>query len=46
MKGSEFARVGRVTPEKTLKIRGLKGNTVVAEDIALLKAVWQRPLNF
>ena len=46
MNGSEFARVGRVTPEKTLKIRGLKGNTVVSEDIALLKAVWQRPLNF
>jgi len=46
MKGSAFARVGRVTQEKTLKIQGLKGNAVVAEDISVLKAAWQRPLNF
>jgi phosphoribosylformylglycinamidine synthase II len=46
MKDSACARAGCVNREKILKIRGLKGNPVIEEDIAVLKAVWQKPLNF
>jgi phosphoribosylformylglycinamidine synthase len=46
MKGGACARAGRVTREKILKIRGLRGDTVVKENIAVLKRAWQKPLNF
>ena len=46
LKGNVHAEVGRVTAEGTLRIRGLKGNLIIDEDIYELKAVWQKPLNF
>jgi phosphoribosylformylglycinamidine synthase II len=46
LKGNVCAEVGRVTVEGTLRIKGLKGNLIIDNDIHELKAVWQKPLNF
>lgn len=46
MKGNAVVEVGKVTPDRTLVINGLKGNTIIEEDIYRLKEIWQRPLNF
>jgi phosphoribosylformylglycinamidine synthase len=46
LKGNVRAEVGCVNAEGTLRIKGLKGNLIMDEDIHELKAVWQKPLNF
>jgi len=46
MKGVTIGRVGTVLPEGILKIQGIMGNRIIEEDIHLLKAIWQQPLNF
>jgi phosphoribosylformylglycinamidine synthase II len=38
--------VGTVTADPFLRIQGLRGNRIVDENIADLKAAWQAPLNF
>jgi phosphoribosylformylglycinamidine synthase II len=46
MAGTTFARVGKVTEDKRLIVRGLSGNNVI--DLALddIREAWQRPLMF
>jgi phosphoribosylformylglycinamidine synthase subunit PurSL len=44
--GSVFSRIGEVIPEQTLRIEGLGGKRIVEENLAVLKAAWQRPLAF
>jgi len=38
--------IGTVLSEGLLKINGLRGERIIEEDIAHLKAVWQEPLDF
>jgi hypothetical protein len=35
-----------VLSEGLLKIDGMRGNSIVEEDIGTLKAAWQKPLDF
>ena len=42
--GSAFARVGEVTDEGSLHLKGLGSGTVVESTIAELKKSWQTPL--
>ena len=44
--GSDCARIGTVISEGVLKIDGLGGNRIIEEELAALKAAWQRPLAF
>jgi phosphoribosylformylglycinamidine synthase len=44
MAGTGFARIGTVTAERVLKIRGTAGQRLVEEELAALKAAWQAPL--
>jgi phosphoribosylformylglycinamidine synthase len=44
MEAAPFAKIGTVTSEPVLRIAGLGGETIVNEQIAELKAAWQRPL--
>ena len=44
--GSDCARVGTVIPQGVLRIGGLGGNRIIEEELAALKAAWQRPLAF
>jgi phosphoribosylformylglycinamidine synthase len=41
MKGNVFAKIGEVTVDKKLIVIGLKGKTVVDEDVIELKRVWK-----
>ena len=41
---SEMACVGRITGEQTFVVTGLQGGTVLEEDMAALKEVWQQTL--
>jgi len=40
------APLGRVTADAKFLVRGLQGDTLIAEDIADLKEAWQRPLRW
>ncbi|WP_224956739.1 phosphoribosylformylglycinamidine synthase subunit PurS [Geomonas subterranea] len=44
MAGTSFARIGAVTAEPVLKVKGLSGSVVVNAQNAELKAAWQEPL--
>jgi phosphoribosylformylglycinamidine synthase len=46
MKGVVISCVGVVLSEGVLKVDGIGGNRIIEEDIHLLKAMWQKPLNF
>jgi hypothetical protein len=46
MKSVVIGRVGVVLSEGVLKIDGIGGIRIIEEDIHLLKAIWQKPLNF
>jgi phosphoribosylformylglycinamidine synthase len=46
MEGVAFSHVGTVLSEGLLKIDGMRGNSIVEEDIGTLKAAWQKPLDF
>jgi phosphoribosylformylglycinamidine synthase II len=46
MQDVTMGRVGVVLTEGVLKIDGMGGNRIIEEDIHLLKALWQQPLNF
>jgi phosphoribosylformylglycinamidine synthase len=39
-------RIGIVTARETLKIRGIRGTTIIEEGLGELKAAWQKPLDF
>ncbi len=45
MKGKVCAEIGKVTKNPTLKIKGLKGSTIVDADVAGLRAAWKRTLS-
>jgi len=42
----DCARIGTVIPEGVLRIDGLGGKRIIEEELAALKAAWQRPLAF
>jgi phosphoribosylformylglycinamidine (FGAM) synthase-like enzyme len=44
--GSDFAKIGTVISEGVLRIGGLGGKRIIEEELAVLKAAWQRPLAF
>ncbi|QWV95593.1 phosphoribosylformylglycinamidine synthase subunit PurS [Geomonas oryzisoli] len=44
MAGTAFAKIGAVTEEPTLKVKGVAGGVVVNAPNAELKAAWQEPL--
>jgi phosphoribosylformylglycinamidine (FGAM) synthase-like enzyme len=44
--GSPFARIGTVIPEQILRIDGIEGTRIISEELAALKAAWQKPLAF
>ncbi len=44
--GLPLARVGEVTAERVLKLKGLSGDLIVEEGIDRLKESWQAPLRF
>ena len=44
--GCAIARIGKVIPEGVLRIDGLGGKRIIEEDLAALKAAWQKPLAF
>jgi phosphoribosylformylglycinamidine synthase subunit PurSL len=46
MNGCMVAQAGVTLAEPLLMINGLKGKTIVREEIKELKAAWQKPLNF
>jgi len=46
MKGNVFAKIGEVTNVKKLIVIGLKGRTVVEEDISELKRVWKKTFDW
>jgi hypothetical protein len=46
MEDVTIGRVGVVQTEGVLKIDGIGGKRIIEEDIHLLKAIWQKPLNF
>jgi len=43
IKGIPFGCIGKVTKSPRLKINGLKGNTILDEEIKELKKAWQKP---
>ena len=43
---SVFALIGKVAGHDLLTIKGLKGNTIMEEQLSVLKEAWQRPLAF
>ena len=45
MKGNDFGLVGRVTNNKILTVKGLKGKVILKENIYSLKKVWKEPFN-
>ncbi|MBI4045054.1 MAG: phosphoribosylformylglycinamidine synthase subunit PurL [Candidatus Diapherotrites archaeon] len=46
MEGNAFAKIGEVTQDKNLEIKGLKGKTVVNENIGKLKKTWKKTLDW
>lgn len=46
MAGSPFGRVGVVTEEDRLAVRGLGGDEIISADLGTLKESWQRPLRW
>jgi phosphoribosylformylglycinamidine synthase len=46
MKGSTFAKIGKVTKSKWFEVIGVNGNDVLNEKIADLKEAWQKPLRW
>jgi phosphoribosylformylglycinamidine synthase II len=44
--GSDYARIGTVIPEGVLRIDGLGGKRIIEEELAALKAAWQKTLAF
>lgn len=44
--GLPLGKIGIVTEERRLIIKGLDGKIIVDEDIGDLKSAWQKPLNF
>jgi Phosphoribosylformylglycinamidine (FGAM) synthase, synthetase domain len=46
MKGNTTDEIGEILSDKILKINGIKGNSIVEEDIDKLKEAWLRPLDF
>ncbi len=45
MKGKTCARIGEVTGEPSLRIRGCSGQWIVEEPLTDLKSVWKEPLS-
>ncbi len=45
MKGNEFGLVGKVTNDKTLTVKGLKGKVILKENIYVLKKAWKEPFS-
>ena len=41
-----FAKIGCVTDSGKLEVTGIKGTTVISQNISELKAAWQKPLNW
>jgi phosphoribosylformylglycinamidine synthase len=46
LSGSAFARIGQVIAEEVLRIDGLGGKRIIDEELAALKAAWQKTLAF
>ncbi len=46
MAGSPLGRVGGVTEEDRLVVRGLGGDEIISADLSTLKEAWQRPLRW
>jgi len=46
LRGNSFALIGRVTASDTLKVKGLKGKSVISLPIKTLKESWQKPLRW
>jgi phosphoribosylformylglycinamidine synthase II len=46
MEGNVCAHIGTVSSEETFVVKGLRGNTIIQENVAELKKTWQEPLNF
>jgi phosphoribosylformylglycinamidine synthase len=46
MEGNVCALIGTVSSEETFVVKGLRGNTIIRENVAELKKTWQEPLNF
>ena len=46
MAGSPLGRVGVVTEEDRLVVRGLRGDEIISADLGTLKEAWQRPLRW
>lgn len=46
LKGNAFARIGSVTAEGLVVMKGHAGGEIIREDIAGLKEAWVRPLKF
>jgi len=44
--GCAIARIGEVIPDGVLRIDGLGGKRIIDEDLAALKAAWQKTLAF
>jgi phosphoribosylformylglycinamidine synthase len=44
LKGCTLACIGTVTAEAVMRVQGLKGQAVIEEPLADLKAAWQAPL--
>jgi phosphoribosylformylglycinamidine synthase len=44
--GSTFARIGQVIADEVLRIDGLGGKRIIDEELAALKAAWQKTLAF
>ena len=46
MQGNVVGLIGTVTDEPVLAVNGLTGNRILEERLDVLKAAWQKPLNF
>jgi len=46
LKGNAFAQIGWVLAEPVFRVNGIKGETIIEENIDVLKEAWQRPLRF
>ncbi len=46
LKGVACAPLGRITAEPVFHVRGLKGRTIIRENIAALKEAWQKTLRW
>ena len=44
--GVPCAPLGRITPDATFQVRGLKGQTLIRENIAELKEAWQKTMRW